>query len=122
MSRYAELAEEFFTRYEEPELDELTIGFSGVDPPLKVQAAEIDHEKLDGLLGGDVDGHYHLTKELWQYVIELLNTHDFDGGFASTTELEYLQNEDFWYDGGFADTDDYEYELNIDKWPDGGDA
>ena len=27
------------------------------------EESDIDHEKLDGLLGGDNTGHYHLTSE-----------------------------------------------------------
>ena len=122
MGRYQDLADEFFTRYEEPELDELTVGFSGIDPPLKANAAETDHEKLDGLLGGDFEGHYHLTKELWEYLIEMLNTRDFDGGFASTEENEYLINVEYWFDGGFADTEEEVYDENEEKWRDGGGA
>ena len=122
MSRYEDLATEFFTRYEEPELEELTVGFSDIDPPLKTNVAEIDHEKLDGLLGGNIEGHYHLTKALWQAVIELLAQKDFDGGFPSTTDGEYLMNEDYWFDGGFADTEDDDYNKNKEKWRDGGGA
>ena len=116
MGIYKELADEFFTRYEYPEIDELTVGFSAIDPPKKINSYDIDHEQLDGLLGGNWEGHYHLTKELWEYVIDLVNEKDFDGGFASTTEDEYMLNFGDWFDGGFADTEDY------DKDVDGGGA
>ena len=109
MSSYQKLVEEFFLKYEIPELDELTVGFSGIDPPLKVNAAEADHEKLDGLLGGDFEGHYHLTKELWLEVMALLDDRYYDGGFASTTENEYMLNVDYWLDGGNAGTQEEEY-------------
>ena len=105
MGRYKELAEEFFTKYETSEVDELTVGFSAIDPPKKINPLEIDHEQLDGLLGGNWEGHYHLTKELWEYVSDLVNTKDFDGGFASTTEEEYLLNLEYWFDGGDVDTE-----------------
>lgn len=105
MGRYKELAEEFFTKYETPEVDELTVGFSAIDPPKKINPYDIDHEQLDGLLGGNWEGHYHLTKELWEYVIDLVNTKDFDGGFASTTEDEYMLNLEYWFDGGDVDSE-----------------
>ena len=54
-----ELFEEFYKRYERPEVERLTIGFSGIDPPEKQGTS--DHEELDNLLGGDIMGHYHLT-------------------------------------------------------------
>ena len=57
------------------------------------------------MLGGNWEGHYHLTKELWEYVIDLVSTKDFDGGFASTAEEEYLLNLEYWLDGGDADTE-----------------
>ena len=115
MSKYSRLVEEFFTRYEKPQVDKLTIGFSGIDPPLKVLASEIDHEELNNLLGGDETGHYHLTKDQWEKVLKLLDDEpeptppedwdDYDGGFASTSESEYNENSDHWLDGGFSPND-----------------
>jgi hypothetical protein len=58
-----ELFDKFYERYERPVIEELVIGFSGIDPPLKPSAGRKDHEILDNLLGGDDTGHYHLTKE-----------------------------------------------------------
>lgn len=95
--------EEFNKRYKAPQVDEVTVGFSGIDPQVKtVNDADIgeevwkrlkeleiridsgniepdkpepepdpyplvpvvtDHEKLDGLLGGNENGHYHLTAD-----------------------------------------------------------
>ena len=119
MSEYSRLVDEFFTRYEEPYIEKLTVGFAGIDPPLRVLASEIDHEGLNNLLGGDETGHYHLTKDQWEKVLELLDDNptptpppeppepedwdDYDGGFASTTESEYNMNSDHWLDGQFAD-------------------
>lgn len=120
MGKYEELAAEFFTRYEYPDLEEFTVGFSDIDPPKKIKASEIDHEQLDGLLGGNWQGHYHLTKELWEYLNDLVNTKDFDGGFASTAEGEYLLNFEYWFDGGADDTPDEDYEETEDNWADGG--
>ena len=72
MSKYSELVEEFYTRYEKPELDPYVMGFSGIDPPLKHSGKGLDHEKLSNLLGGDATGHYHLTREELEKLIELL--------------------------------------------------
>ncbi len=55
--------EAFYKRYEQPEIEPLTGGFSGIDPELKVDPSLIDHEKLANLLGGDESGHYHFTEE-----------------------------------------------------------
>ena len=73
MSKYSKLVEEFFTRYERPEIEELIVGFSGIDPPKQIFSGMIDHELLSNLLGGNEDGHYHLTKELLDELIELIN-------------------------------------------------
>lgn len=72
MSKYRELVEEFFERYEKPEVEALTVGFSGIDPPLKqkVKPEDLNHERLAGLLGGDENGHYHLTEEQLNWIIE----------------------------------------------------
>ena len=60
MSR-AELEEEFYRRYRRPVIERLIVGYSGIDPPLKPQGGDVDHEGLMNLLGGDERGHYHLT-------------------------------------------------------------
>ncbi len=123
MTEYAKLVADFFTRYQEPTIDDLIIGFSGIDPPLKVLASEINHEELDNLLGGEPEGHYHLTKEQWEKIIEILDGPDpipvpepkteFDGGFATTSESEYAENLDYWLDGGYS-------QNNHDEEFDGG--
>ena len=96
MSVYSQLVDEFFIRYEKPILEDLVVGFSGIDPPLKVIAADIDHEELSGLLGGStLDGHY-------QAIRRLLDNPEYDGGFASTTEAEYNHNREYWLDGGYS--------------------
>ena len=73
MSKYSELVENFYTRYEKPVLDPYVMGFSGIDPPLKRSGKGLDHEKLEGLLGGDETGHYHLTKAELDALIELIS-------------------------------------------------
>ena len=57
-----QLFEEFYKRYEKPQVGELTVGFSAIDPELKPGAGRDDHERLNNLLGGDSTGHYHLTE------------------------------------------------------------
>lgn len=73
MTKYSELVEEFYTRYDKPILEQYVMGFSGIDPPLKRSGAEIDHETLEGLLGGDETGHYHLTKAELDAFLELIS-------------------------------------------------
>ena len=43
--------------YESPEIDSIIVGYSGIDPDKKVKAEAINHERLDGLLGGEWAGH-----------------------------------------------------------------
>ena len=130
MSEYSRLVDEFFTRYEEPYIEKLTVGFAGIDPPLRVLASEIDHEGLNNLLGGDETGHYHLTKDQWEKVLELLDDNPtptpppeppepedweiYDGGFSSTTEGEYNVNVEHWLNGGYS-PDDHEAGVNGGK-------
>ena len=106
MSEYSELVKNFFLRYEKPEIDEYIVGFSGIDPPLKGNAAGTDHETLDNLLGGDEDGHYHLTftelDELLRLLGEIPPRSVYDGGFASTTDEEYGLTVRDWLNGGGA--------------------
>lgn len=123
MSRYENLVANFLLAYEKPELDELTVGFSGIDPPKKSSGGGTDdHEALTNLLGGDDNGHYHLTKDMWLQIIDFLENKDFDGGFAGTTDEEYDVNNDDWLNGGFAGTTDAEYNASQDSWADGGGA
>ena len=56
------LFQDFYKKYEYPQVDELTVGFSGIDPELKASTGSQDHEQLTNLLGGDSSGHYHLTE------------------------------------------------------------
>ena len=58
-----EQEKKFYERYHEPFVDDYIQGYSGIDPALKVNASEINHELLDNLMGGDETGHYHLTYE-----------------------------------------------------------
>ena len=63
--------EEFYKHYERAKVDPLTIGLTAIDPPEKHGAENVDHEELDNLLGGDVRGHYHLTKAQLDELIRL---------------------------------------------------
>ena len=54
---------QFYQKYKYPEVEELTVGYSGIDPPINHSEDTISHEELGGLLGGDENGHYHLTDE-----------------------------------------------------------
>ena len=122
MSRYSQLVADFFTKYEKPELNELTVGFSGIDPPkLSSGVGTSDHEELTTLLGGDENGHYHLTKDMYLQILEFLEEKDYDGGFSSTPESEYQANQEDWLNGGFANTTAAEYGSSED-WADGGGA
>ncbi len=73
MSEYRKLVSKFLERYEKPVVEEYIQGFSGIDPPLKQNAGLLDHEQLNGLLGGDDRGHYHLTKEQLDWLIEQMS-------------------------------------------------
>ena len=73
MSKYDELLEDFNARYNKPFLDELTIGFSDIDPQKRVNPAELDHEALLNLLAPDTNEHYHLTKEQYDKLIEIID-------------------------------------------------
>lgn len=123
MSEYAKLAEEFFKHYERPQVDKLTVGYSGIDPQKRVLEYELDHERLNHLQGGDELGHYHLTsKELDRLKIliserfaEDSDMTEYDGGFSSTTLREYLYNVDHWLNGGYSP---YSHEKDYD----GGEA
>ena len=68
-----ELFEDFYKRYEHPEIEPLTVGYSGIDPPLKADSYGLDHECLDGLLGGNDDGHYHITEEQLERLTQIYN-------------------------------------------------
>ena len=63
MGKYAEYVSQFEEDYEQPVVEEYIVGFSGLDPDKKVKPETISHEKLDGLLGGDFAGRYHVTHD-----------------------------------------------------------
>lgn len=73
MSEYRKLVAEFLERYEKPVVDGYTQGFSGIDPQKKIVPGELDHEQLNGLLGGEPQGHYHLTENQLDDLIGLIN-------------------------------------------------
>ena len=73
MSIYKDLVDEFFSRYEHPVIEPFIMGFSGIDPPLKSNSGTSDHENLNHILGGDDNGHYHVTKEQLDWIIEQMS-------------------------------------------------
>ena len=93
MSRHDELEEKFYEKYERPVIEPYTLGFSGIDPPLRQNGAGYDHEKLRGLLGGNENGHYHLTKEQLRRLRELLDPYPpeiYSGQEVPTTANEEM--------------------------------
>ena len=60
MSQYQETMEKLFGKYEKPVIEDITIGYTGIDPQKRYMYDD-DHEILRGLLGGNDNGHYHLT-------------------------------------------------------------
>ena len=128
MSKYQELVEQFFLRYEQPVIEELIVGFSGIDPPLKldVMSSNVNHEELNNLLGGDDEGHYHLTKEQYDELKKLIENPpqpepeewaEYDGGFSDTTEAEYEENISYWLNGG-SSVNEQEDDINggLSQW------
>ena len=77
MGKYQEAVEEFLGKYEKPQVEDITVGFSGIDPQRKyfggVGAGTDDHEQLVNLQGGDDNEHYHLTEDQLDWVIEQVN-------------------------------------------------
>ena len=69
MSRYQEAIEKLYGKYEKPVIEEVTVGFTGIDPQRKYAGTD-DHEILRSLLGGDDNGHYHLTLEELEWLRE----------------------------------------------------
>ncbi len=70
---YKEIREEFYSRYKKPVLEPLVVGYSGIDPPLKPQVEDEEHEELTNLLGGNENGHYHLTGKEYQELQRILS-------------------------------------------------
>jgi hypothetical protein len=68
------------------------------------------HNSLGGLQGGSTDERYHVTREMYDWIIEQMgdtptppDTHTYyDGGHAGTPEEDYEQN----LDGGPAPDED----------------
>ena len=74
MSRLEELEANFYEKYERAMIEPYILGFSGIDPPLKRDGSDspTDHENMYRLLGGNSAGHYHLTREEYEKILELL--------------------------------------------------
>ena len=108
------ILDEFYKFYDTPKMDDVIVGFSGLDPMPKgftpnmgsisggssttetqsVESTVIsNHERLDGLLGGEDDGHYHLTQEEYGQVKEVLQIRreEQESGetFYKLTETQY---------------------------------
>ena len=66
-----EILENFYKRYQYPFVEQLTLGYAGIDPPLKTDGTGLNHEDLDGLLGGNDNGHYHITKKQLERLEEI---------------------------------------------------
>ena len=71
--------------FSEPYIPEKIVGFHGIDPDLvssgggnngsggnSGSGAMLTHEDLEGLLGGDDNGHYHLTPDDYEALQEIL--------------------------------------------------
>lgn len=73
MTMTRELEAEFYERYEYPVIEPYILGYSGIDPPKKVNMdGEHDHERLSNLLGGNEFGHYHPTGREYYELCRLL--------------------------------------------------
>ena len=68
-----DLVDEFFTRYEHPVIEQFILGFSGIDPQKIHSLGVIDHELLNSLLGGNSEGHFHLTRAQLEWIIEQMS-------------------------------------------------
>lgn len=75
VGKYQQAVEEFLGKYEKPVVEPITVGFSGIDPQRKYfgSAGTENHELLSNLQGGDDDGHFHLTEDQLDWVIEQVN-------------------------------------------------
>ena len=80
--------EKFYQKYHKPTIDEYIKGFSGIDPALKANPSELNHELLNNLLGGDETGHYHLTK----LQIRKLNAYSPDGKYPPVIDDNQVIN------------------------------
>lgn len=87
-------------KYEMPEIEEITLGFSGIDPSRRYAGID-DHEILRNLLGGDDDGHYHLTLEELSWLREKMGEKYLpviaDG--IEITLIDSVEMEDYEIDG-----------------------
>ena len=98
-----QLLNDFKQVYEEPEIGNITIGFSSIDPQKKKPSSSgggtDDHEQLQNLWGGDSTGHYHMNSVEWHCLQALaLRLYDASTGQVNiptgggTNDHEQLQN------------------------------
>ena len=87
---------------------------------------------MSNLLGGNEEGHYHLTREQWEELKKLIENPtpqppapepepdewtDYDGGFAATSESEYAENAAYWLNGGSSRPEQAnEIEGGVARW------
>ena len=110
----AKTIEEFFQEYEQPAIQNITVGFSGIDPvpksftPVVISDktdtgedihAYIDnkvaeqlvkaHEELPDLQGGNDNEHYHLTEKEYNDLYKVLEAFSNPNGAVTLTSDEY---------------------------------
>lgn len=110
----AKTIEEFYQEYEQPAIQNITVGFSGIDPipksftPVVISDktdtgedihAYIDqkisqqlvkaHEELPDLQGGNDDEHYHLTEAEYNGLYKVLTAFSNPNGAVTLTSDEY---------------------------------
>ena len=77
------------------------------------------HEELDGIMGGDNDGHYHLSQEEYELLMDLLQRHsdelESEEEFYKLTETEYNKLMDL-FDRFLADEEDEEQEAPLEAF------
>ncbi len=109
--------EEFYSKYNKPYIGSITVGFSGIDPaplgsgstsstpaavtesPAFVDVGSIpeevlygaDHEGFENIMGGDEGGHWHLTTEEYNQLLEVLESASAE---QSSNETWYRLNTD----------------------------
>lgn len=92
MNKYSDITrfiEDYDKKYKKPVVDEYIVGFTGIDPDEKVKDDSIDHEKLSGLLGGNLTGHFHLTSEQVNQIRLLRKSVDAINRIIDTTLSEF---------------------------------
>lgn len=130
--------DEYGNVYRNPYISSKIVGFSGIDPmPVtsggvavvnptgytppdvgSTGSSTADHEELDGLLGGNEDGHYHLSSEEYDVVQEILSERaDADDEERYTlSEDEYNGLTELLENAQASDDDEDRYTLNEEEY------